>query len=188
MRVEYGYPQLGTVMRLAALQAVNVVDLIRAPEECCNPRLLNIGPIRSRRVRRHQQPAEHWAALKALVEELLKTDSSSMLPSKSSMCRHTGLLVSGFWQHFPELSVRYEAERKKRCDAIRSQGFKRIYEHAMRVLVENRGDVNCLSVRKGGAILSKNSSLPKHIVESALHTAKLAWARLQDVHIETFTL
>lgn len=182
MRATFCFPQLDTLMRLAAVQAVHVVDLILAPQQSCTPRLLDIGSIRNRPRQRNRIPATHWVALKAVIEALLLTDSSGMLPSKASICRHTALLPSGFWQHYPELSVQYENERMKRSKAIRSLGFDRIYSQAMKELVERQVGSDGINIRKDGAFLSKKTAVPKHVVESALRAAKLTWDFLEPEH------
>lgn len=164
-------PTMSTLLRLASIQAVDLVSFIKAPLESCSPRLLNIGGAKDRGRGRHNHSQESWLKVKEVVERLLATNQDVLLSSKKSLLRSTGLTPAGFWQHFPELSVQYELERGRRDKLAREIQYRRAFEAAERLVKQKMYIGEAIQVRRDGAQLMASERLSKAIAERAIHAA-----------------
>jgi hypothetical protein len=68
------------------------------------------------------------------MEALLMTKDSELLPSKLRLLQGKGMGRAGIWQHFGELSVRYEKERRRR-KLVEGRARFRLALEAARALV-----------------------------------------------------
>lgn len=164
-------PGMKSLLRLASIQATSLVEFIQAPVELSSPRLFNIGGAKDPYTGRRTYPIENWLAVKAALEKLLATEEYVVLPSKRKIVRETGLAVSGLWQHFPELAVNYQLERKRRALLAAGKAYRRIFEGALAIVRSRQRKGLTVHVRRDGAELRKSLNAPKHVAEQALHAA-----------------
>ena len=164
-------PRLDSLLRAAAIQAVTIVDMVIAPIESCSPRLFNIGGANDPCVSRRDHSESEWLLLKDIVEKLMETDKCVLLPSKRSLFRGTGLTPSGFWQHFPDLSVNYEVERKRRTMHDRGERFHLTLKAAEQMISSRLTTGKDVQVRRDGKILMDKFGVSKANAERAINAA-----------------
>lgn len=159
-------PSFSTLLRISAMQAVSLVDLIRAPVESCSPRLCRIGPATGPAVTRGKTDSESWLRAKgALLREL---HSNATLRSKNSILTELGLSVSGFWQHYPDLAVKYEIERLTRLNHRRDVHKDAALSAARRLVSEAAETGVCPTVRRGGEQVRLETGASKQVSEDAM--------------------
>ena len=170
---EGAQPRLETLLRIASIQAVGVCELISSPVESCSPRLLNIGEARSPKRSRPNHAQERWELVRAKIESIMETDERMLMESKEKIVRRFGLSVSGFWQHYRELSIAYDRERHRRSRLLQD-AKKKLIQEAVELLVEERRESGKpIHIREDGDELRKNLGMPKRAVEIALREASL---------------
>lgn len=164
-------PSFHTLLRLASIQAVQLVDFLQAPIEHGSPRLLDIGGAKDATATRRTRPADHWKKAKQVLDDFLSTGEHVLMPSKAALLSELGLGTSGFWQHFPELSVAYERERRRRALLHKGQTYKKTLEAAIE-LVRSLQLQGCpVHVRQEGVELMAKQGVSKHTAEMAIHAA-----------------
>lgn len=171
-------PSFSTVLRLCAMQAVSVVDFIRAPVEFCSPRLTAMKPVdRSTERPVHRDPAQ-WEEARRRVEQILQRRDLANLPSKRSLLEELGLTVSGFWQHFPDLALEYERRRVELCSVRRAQSIRVAEVAAEGLVVEAYESGERLGIRRGGEEVARVAGVSKTVAENAIRRA------LRQLHSE----
>lgn len=164
-------PGLDTLLRVAAIQATSLVELIQSPVECSSHRLLDIGGAKDAIRGRRNHPIEQWKTVGQALLDLLKTPDSVMLPSKRAILRQTGLSVSGLWQHDAVLAVRYEQERARRNKLAGFQTKTCALEWATALVRSRQERGQSVHIRRDGAELMKQKGVSKHTAERALNAA-----------------
>lgn len=164
-------PSIRTTLRIAAIQAVETVDLILSPIDSCSSRLLNLSEIGvPQKSRRPPQP-KVWLKLKQNVEALLKTDDSVVLPSKAKLFDNTGLSSFGFWQHYPELSLDYQRVRSLRQKMLGEKQLRSALILARRLVSKRIKGGRVVQVRRDGAVLMRALKVSKSVAEKSIHSA-----------------
>lgn len=164
-------PSFHTLLRLASIQAVQLVDYLQAPIEHGSPRLLDIGGAKDATATRRNRPEELWQRAKQVLQSFLSTGEHVLLPSKTRILTDLGLGTSGFWQHFPDLSVAYEQERRRRALLQKGQSYKKALAAALELVQTHQAQLRPVQIRKHGADLGTQHSVPKHLAERAIHAA-----------------
>lgn len=164
-------PSLDSLLRVASIQAVGVVDLIRSPAERCSPRLFDVGRVTIGGHQRKTVHAGRWAEIKDVVEKALRSEEREWLPTKQALLRPYGLSPSGFWQHFPDLSAQYERERALRVATKWASDNQRAIATARRLVEKRLRRGQKVHVRTSGAVLMRALRISKATAESAMNVA-----------------
>lgn len=166
-------PSMSSLLRVAAIQGVPVVDMIRRPIESCSARLLDAGDVRDNKPRRRALPAMRWSAAKGCVETLLRAGGTEPLSSKSSLLADLGVTPCGFWQRYPQLANAYDAERLGRRLSRREE-TKRVAQAAAQKAVADRLRSGMdVVVRTEAVTVRVVAGASKEISESAVRSALL---------------
>lgn len=165
-------PSMVSLLRVAAIQSVSVVELLRSPVQACSPRLLNVGDAGEERRKRQQRLHRRWLEGKSRIESLLRSDVSSVLPSKKHVFKELGLAQPGFWQHFPDLAIRYEKERMRRAQWAKQQREAAALQAALRLFEERRRLSLPVAVRADSLTIRMQTGASKEACERALRAAR----------------
>lgn len=114
LRVDNKRLTLVSLLKLAEMQMLDPRALFTAPKQAFSARLPGMGPIPRRAQYRWHHPIDLWFALRRTALELIDLPPDERLPSLQAICNLAGTSHSGFWQHFPQVSADYNAERKAR--------------------------------------------------------------------------
>ena len=164
-------PTLSTLLRLASIQACDLVGLVTDPIGSCSPRLLNIGGVSGLGGERKNYSPEIWAAAEKAAREYLRTDETIPLPSKPELCRVFSLPPSGFWQHFRELSCKYTVERQRRIRLAHARKVEWAISAAKNIVKERLASGEAVRIREDGSKIMRQFGAPKAVVEKALKDA-----------------
>jgi hypothetical protein len=165
------YPSIGTLLRIASIQATSLVEYLKAPVELGSPRLFNIGGVKDPGKARRNKPSNLWKEAHEALKTLLLTEETVLLPSKRELLSQVGVSASGLWQHDPELSVQYDRERRRRAQIHQGQSYKRAVEAAQALIRDRNVALDSVNIRREGATLMASLGISKHLAESALHSA-----------------
>jgi hypothetical protein len=164
-------PSITKLLRLASIQAVDLIDFVNSPKECCSARMPNVSAAVGFQKRRRAHRRRAWSELKLLVEELLTTADDVLLPSKIRLLGTRGLAPSGLWQHWPGLARQYGAERSRRAALAKEQCYGRAFKAAVLRVRTLRDLGEAVEIRREGARLMQEHRLSKHQAERAIHAA-----------------
>lgn len=157
-----------SLFQFAAIQSVDVVDVLLQPEACCSPRLPEIASVRTPASRRISSKEKVQAASNA-VEALLATDEAHKLPGLGPVCRGSGACSKALYDDFPELYRRYGIERRRRQLLHLSHMLERTTVAAREAL--EHVDSHGLTVRQLGKQISNRVGAAKHIAEEGVRRA-----------------
>lgn len=153
-----------TLFHFAAVQSVDVVDLLLQPEACCSPRLPDLSSVQKRTTPRCARSHKVEAA-KATLEALMQTDDTQLLRGLLPVCREHGLNASALFQKCPELYRTYGVERKRRQMLRVSRMAAESADLARRILGD--GASSGITVRELGKRISQANGATKHVAEEA---------------------
>jgi hypothetical protein len=160
------HPQ--SLFHFAAIQSVDMVDVLLQPEACCSPRLPDITSVRTSAKPRHSRKHKVLAAKSALVA-LLSTDETQLLRGLGPVCRERGACSSAIYEDFPELYREYGIERRRRQLLRLSDLLEQAKVAALEIL--RQGDSSGVTVRDLGKRISNTIGASKHVAEEGVRSA-----------------
>lgn len=173
-------PSLNTLLGLSVMQAKGVVDILRAPDVVLTPRLLDIGGVDVERDKRRTLSRPALNRAKKLLEDLLNLPAQAELPSVRSLMRHESVESVQIWRADRTLLARYQNERRRRNDRIKSRTQRKTLFAARRLVEERLAHAVVPEIRRDGAQLMISTGATKEVAEQALRSVLLGWSVMID--------
>lgn len=173
-------PSLNTLLGLSVMQAKGVVDILRAPDVVLTPRLLDIGGVDVERDKRRTLSRPALNRAKKLLEDLLNLPAQAELPSVRSLMRHESVESVQIWRADRTLLARYQNERRRRNDRIKSRTQRKTLFAARRLVEERLAHAVVPEIRRDGAQLMISTGATKEVAEEALRSVLLGWSVIID--------
>lgn len=168
-------PSVHTLLRICTMQAVDLCDLLKAPKECCSPRLINLGEVKVPSPSRPTHPLARWKAARGAMLALIEDGPEIYLPPLGNVASQFGVTSPGLWRHYPTETQRYRAERSKRVKMLARRRMRRARNAAHWIALEHHQRGTVIDIRRDGARIMIMAGVAKAQAEIALAAVRDAW-------------
>lgn len=172
-------PSVHTLLRICTMQAVDLCDLMKAPKECCSPRLMNLGEVKVPTSSRPTHRLARWKAVRNAMLALIEDGPEIYLPPLGTVAKRFGVTSPGLWRRYPEETRRYRDERAKRVQMIAKRRMRRARHAAHLIALEHRQRGTAIDIRRDGARIMIMVGVAKAQAEQALAAVRDAWMLIE---------
>lgn len=172
-------PSVHTLLLICTMQAVDLCDLLKAPKECCSPRLMNLGEVNVPSPSRPTHPPARWKAARSAMLTLIEVGPEIYLPPLGALAKQFGVTYTGLWRHYPSETQRYREERTKRIKIIAKRRMRRARNAAHWIALEHRQRGTVIDIRRDGARIMMSAGVAKVQAELALAAVRDAWRLIE---------
>ena len=164
----FGRPSLTSLLRVASIQAVSVVDLIQRPEESLAPRMLTAESISTPTAPKVMGLRGSWIGLSNAMERFIEKKDSIYLPPLRWLTNAFNLSAAGVWSHYPELALAYKNAQLQMVRRKSENLKSRALSTALDIVSSNESRGVRSFVRRDGLEVSLRVGVSKEVAEQSI--------------------
>lgn len=174
----FGRPSLTSLLRVASIQAVSVVDLLQRPEESLAPRMLTAEPVSTPTSPKVMGLRGSWIGLSNAMERLLEKKDSIYLPPLRWITNAFNLSSAGVWIHYPELALAYKNAQLQMVRRKSENMKSRALNVALDIVSSNESRGVRSFVRRDGLEVSLRTGVSKEVAEQSIRLVVASFREL----------
>lgn len=179
-----GRPSLTALLRVAGIQAVNVVDLLQRPQESLSPRLPTAESIIIATAPKIMGLKGQWIGLGNAIRRLIDKKESVYLPPLRWLTNAFNVSAAGVWQHHAELAHTYKDLRAQMLQGRSQVQKRRALTIALDIVSSNESRGARTFVRRDGQEVSLRAGVSKEIAEQSIRFVAASFEELGHSQIQ----